>query len=67
MIPAYKRYTPQNSGKQTVDVAEGVLLVFPSWFEHSVEEHGSEIERVSIAFNSVPKGRLGYESAQLVL
>ena len=67
MIPAYKRYTPQNSAKQTVDVAEGVLLVFPSWFEHSVEEHGSDIERVSIAFNSVPKGRLGYESAQLVL
>ncbi len=67
MIPAYRSYTPQNSAKHPIDVAEGVLLIFPSWFEHAVEEHGSDIERVSIAFNAVPKGRLGYESGQLVL
>lgn len=67
MIPAYKRYTQQNAAEHPFDVAEGQMLVFPSWFSHSVEEHESDEERVSIAFNGVPKGRLGYESGLLEL
>lgn len=67
MVPAYRSRTLHNSGKYTIPVSAGLLLIFPSWFEHSVEAHGSEVERVSIAFNAVPKGRLGFESAQLVI
>ena len=67
MIPAYKSYTPQNTARQPFEAAEGVMLIFPSWLEHLVEEHKSERERISIAFNAVPKGRLGYESGQLDL
>lgn len=65
MIPAYKRYTQQNSALHPFDVAEGEMLVFPSWLSHSVDEHGVDDERTSIAFNCVPKGRLGYESGLL--
>lgn len=65
LIPTYREYTPQNSAKHTFEVAEGVMLLFPSWLEHHVEEHGAEEERVSIAFNAVPKGRLGYDSGLL--
>ena len=67
MIPAYKSYTPQNTARQPFEAAEGVMLIFPSWLEHLVEEHKCERERISIAFNAVPKGRLGYESGQLDL
>lgn len=65
MIPAYKCYTQQNAAQHPFDVAEGQMLVFPSWLSHSVEEHESEEERTSIAFNCVPNGRLGYESGLL--
>ena len=65
MIPAYSDYTPQNSARQPFEAAPGVLLIFPSWLEHQVEEHEAAEERISIAFNAVPKGRLGYESGQL--
>ena len=30
---------------------DGMLLFFPSWFEHSVEENKSDEERMSIGFN----------------
>lgn len=65
MIPAVTGYTPQNSAKHTFNVAEGRLLLFPSWLEHYVEEHGADEERISIAFNLVPKGRMGVESGSL--
>ena len=67
MIPAYKRYTPQNSAQHPFDVTEGQMLIFPSWLSHLVETHKSDVERVSIAFNAVPKGRLGYDSGLLEL
>lgn len=38
-------YTPKN----------GMLLVFPSWVEHEVEQNQSDIKRISISFN-VKKG-----------
>ena len=67
MVPAYKSYTQQNSGQHPFEVGEGVMLIFPSWLAHSVETHPCDQERVSIAFNAVPKGRLGYESGQLYI
>ena len=67
MIPAYKRYTPRNSAQHPFDVTEGQMPIFPSWLSHLVETHKSEVERVSIAFNAVPKGRLGYDSGLLEL
>ena len=39
MIPAYKSYTPQNSARQPFEASEGMMLVFPSWLEHLVENN----------------------------
>jgi len=32
-----------------------MILFFPSWFEHDVEENKSNDERISIAFNAMFK------------
>lgn len=65
LVPAFSEITPQNSAKHSFEVAEGRLLFFPSWLQHSVEAQTAEEERISIAFNMVPKGRLGSESGHL--
>jgi uncharacterized protein (TIGR02466 family) len=36
------------------DPAVGQLLLFPSWLEHGVEEHQSDVPRISIAINADP-------------
>ena len=35
--------------------------MFPSWLEHEVLEQGSKQDRISLAFNSYPKGHIGKE------
>ena len=44
----------------------GLLLIFPSWLMHSVL-HSPKDNRLSIAFNIIPKGEFGPESARLYL
>jgi len=34
-----------------VDPYENLLLIFPSWLEHSVEPSKSKLDRISVAFN----------------
>ena len=41
----------ENAGKADLTVAEGDLVVFPSWLFHSVPPNKSEQNRISIAFN----------------
>ena len=43
--------TAQNTDQVVVEVADGTLLVFPSWLEHSVDANRSEAERISLSFN----------------
>ena len=43
----------------------GELLMFPSWLEHEVLEQGSKQDRISLAFNSYPKGDIGEGTKQL--
>lgn len=44
-----------------VDFAPGLLLLFPSYLFHSVPVNESKTIRSSVAFNVVPKNRLGSE------
>lgn len=44
-----------------VDFAPGLLLLFPSYLFHSVPINKSKTIRSSVAFNVVPKNRLGSE------
>jgi uncharacterized protein (TIGR02466 family) len=49
--PKLKRTTRANAGKFDVDVAEGLLMVFPAWQPHRVNPNRANTERVSISFN----------------
>ena len=40
-----------NAGEVTMEVNEGMVIIFPSWLVHSVGASTSEQERVSISFN----------------
>lgn len=36
---------------QVIEPREGLMVVFPSWLQHSVSGHADDLERISIAFN----------------
>jgi len=38
---------------------EGLILIFPSWLEHSVEENKYDSERISISFNITIQNDIG--------
>ena len=67
LLPKVSGYTPFNSSKHTIAPREGQLLVFQSWFQHLVKENRSDQDRISISFNSMIKGQMGYESGQAFL
>jgi uncharacterized protein (TIGR02466 family) len=49
--PPVVELTAENTDQVVVRVSNGTLLMFPSYFEHSVDANMSEEERVSISFN----------------
>jgi uncharacterized protein (TIGR02466 family) len=54
--------TPVNCDAVAVEIASGDLLIFPSRLSHMVPSVASKTTRVSIAFNSFPKGIIGNKS-----
>lgn len=67
MEPDVATFTPANSAKHRFTPEEGLMLLFPSWLEHSVEPNLSGEERVSLAFNLTLRGRIGRESGEVQL
>ena len=51
--------------KYILDVTEGMIVIFPSHLEHSVEKNKSNEIRYSIAFNLFVKGKFGREEYEL--
>lgn len=49
--PPVTQLTAQNTDQVVVKVADGTLLMFPSYLEHSVDPTESAEERISISFN----------------
>lgn len=49
--PPVWELTAENTDQVVVTVANGNLLMFPSYLEHSVDANTSDAERVSISFN----------------
>ena len=49
--PPVTELTAQNTDQVVVRVANGTLLMFPSFLEHSVDATESEEERISVSFN----------------
>ena len=62
LYPAVQDSTPHNSHRHTIGPGEGLLILFPSWLEHSVERNESGNERLSISFNVMLAGDIGYET-----
>lgn len=53
--------TAANAQVIGVDPQEGLLVVFPSWLPHSVATNRGNGERISVAFNLMPTGRIGFQ------
>lgn len=53
-LPNYivKEWNDMTSGTATYTIRQGMLLIFPSWFEHSVTTNLSKEDRISISFNT---------------
>ena len=49
--PPVVELTAENTDQVVVRVANGTLLLFPSYLEHSVDANPSNEERISISFN----------------
>lgn len=49
--PPVVELTAENTDQVVVRLANGTLLMFPSYLEHSVDANMSEEERISISFN----------------
>jgi len=54
-----------NSKEYTIDVEEGMVLLFPSWLLHSVLENLNDETRYSLAFNLFVKGEYGKDEFKL--
>jgi len=57
----YRTYT-----EYYINPTPGLLLIFPSWLDHSAVSSETD-NRISIAFNIIPKGKFGFPTAQINL
>ena len=60
----FEEYNDFNSGVKWFSPEKGMLIVFPSVLEHSVDQNVTGAERVSLSFNTFVRGPLG-NKAQL--
>src|SRR6266581_3474632 len=49
--PPVVELTAENTDQVVVEVADGTLLLFPSYLQHSVDANASAGERISLSFN----------------
>ena len=49
--PPLRELTADNADQVVVAIRAGTLLLFPSWFQHSVEANQGKRERISVSFN----------------
>lgn len=61
IMPKIKKQNEYNSGEIMIRPQKGMLLIFPSWFEHGTVPNPTTDEiRYSISFNIWFRGNLGY-------
>ena len=63
----YEEYNNITSSKYLLDIKEGVIVMFPSHLDHSVDTNRSKEKRYSIAFNFYVRGKFGKEEYELEL
>jgi uncharacterized protein (TIGR02466 family) len=67
--PTYNEMTPQNMGVFNIVPEKGVMLMWPSFLPHAVEQGTAspEEERIVVAFNVMIRGTITNRTARLVL
>ena len=67
--PTYVEMTPQNMGVFNMVPEKGVMLIWPSFLPHAVEQGTAspDEERIVIAFNVMIRGTITNRTARLVL
>jgi uncharacterized protein (TIGR02466 family) len=65
--PKLKENTDYNSDRHALPPFEGLLAMFPSWLEHSVEANMSGSDRLSISFNIMLTGEIGHPTGRIVI
>ena len=58
-----KEFNHFNNESMRFSVKSGLIIIFPSNLTHSVEEKNGNNTRISLAFNSMFKGKIGLEYA----
>ena len=53
IVPPARDQDRANPDRVSLDVREGMLVVFPAWLQHSVDPNMSDETRVSVAFNAM--------------
>ncbi len=66
-LPFYGGSSSPHEVISRIQTQPGVLVVFPSNLDHSVNEHTLEEPRYSISFNTFPTGSFGLESVYTAL
>lgn len=51
ICPRNREAIAENAGQMFIKATEGTMLMFPAWFQHSVQENKSKEFRVSVSFN----------------
>ena len=54
-----KKPTAWNAMGFGQNVSTGDLILFPSWVTHSVDVNETEVNRISLSFNTFPVGEIG--------
>ena len=62
-----KNYNPFNQTEFSINIKKGDLLIFPSDLRHKIGLNLTDKKRYSIAFNILPKGKIGYNDGELLL
>jgi len=61
--PVVRETTAKNAAQAHIEISEGMLVLFPSWLQHSVSKNRSSRNRISIAVNLM-FSRFGEDMAQ---
>jgi len=51
LVPPARDQDLANPDQVSLDVHDGMLVMFPAWLQHSVPPNQSEVTRISVAFN----------------
>ena len=67
LYPLYPGDKEDNSSDVNIPIKSKQLIIFPSYLEHAVKPNKIEGNRISIAFNAIPKGEIGNKTSKLII